>query len=223
MKSYDYEAVVYDGEELCVECLPEGVSVNDEEVGPIFADSEVDRAVVCAKCGAEHDYMNITGDREADDEGSFPMEWHKTEALMKVLGVEAGGEDVPEYDESTEEFTYGREAYIVLTDEEADERAKANMRETLWAFQPSFLSSYVPALSSDAAQKAWSELAGRMCEGANPIVEGMLGSRIDEFMDDAIRADGRAHFMNTYDDREEEVTVTDPDGVSHTLYVYRMN
>lgn len=67
MKTYDFEAVVHDGVELCVGCLPKGVSVNDEAVSPIFADAELDRTVVCDKCGTEHDYMNITGDREADD------------------------------------------------------------------------------------------------------------------------------------------------------------
>ena len=61
MKSYDYEAVVYDGAEYCAECLPEGVSVNDEEVSPIFADAEVDRPVVCDACGTVHDYMNVRG------------------------------------------------------------------------------------------------------------------------------------------------------------------
>lgn len=71
MKSYDYEAVVYDSVELCVECLPEGVNVNDESVAPIFADQEWDRTVVCDKCGAEHDYMTVLG-RPGDDDGKEP-------------------------------------------------------------------------------------------------------------------------------------------------------
>ena len=59
MKSYDYEAVVYDCEEYCIECLPVGVSVDSEDVAPIFADAALDFAPVCAKCGAVHDYMNL--------------------------------------------------------------------------------------------------------------------------------------------------------------------
>lgn len=62
MKSYDYDAVVYDGEEFCVECLPDGVDVDSDDVSPIFADSEVDRYPVCRQCGAEHIYMNLTID-----------------------------------------------------------------------------------------------------------------------------------------------------------------
>ena len=70
MKSYDYDAVVYDGSEYCVECLPEGVKVHDEDVSPIFADAEMDRPAICDNCGTEHTYMNITSDRNdpASDE-----------------------------------------------------------------------------------------------------------------------------------------------------------
>jgi len=57
MKSWDYEAVVYDGDIYCVECLPKGVSV--EDAYPIFADSEWEIAPVCCSCGYVHDYVNI--------------------------------------------------------------------------------------------------------------------------------------------------------------------
>ena len=38
MKSFDYEAVVYDGAVYCVDCCP--VDVESEDVSPIFADQE---------------------------------------------------------------------------------------------------------------------------------------------------------------------------------------
>lgn len=59
MRSYDYDAVTYDGEVYCVECLPDGVNVEDPEVMPIFADSEWDHVPVCSVCGTEHDYVTI--------------------------------------------------------------------------------------------------------------------------------------------------------------------
>lgn len=61
MKSYDFEAVVYDGAVYCADpdCLPEGVNIEDEDVSPIFADAEVDCAPVCENCGTEHDYMSV--------------------------------------------------------------------------------------------------------------------------------------------------------------------
>ena len=59
MKAYEFEAVTYDGAVYCVDCLPEDVSLDDEEVCPIFASDEWDYAPVCDVCGMTHDYMNI--------------------------------------------------------------------------------------------------------------------------------------------------------------------
>lgn len=59
MKSYDFDCVIYDGCVFCVECLPEGVDVEYDEVCPVFADSEVNAPLVCERCHAVHDYMNI--------------------------------------------------------------------------------------------------------------------------------------------------------------------
>lgn len=69
MKAFDYDAVTYDGEVCCVECLPHGVKVNSDDVSPIFADSEWDVAPVCCECGTVHDYMNILNQgQEKDDD-----------------------------------------------------------------------------------------------------------------------------------------------------------
>jgi len=59
MKSYHYEAVVYEGEIFCVECLPDGISEHSDDVMPIFANSEWDYTPICCKCGCEHDYVSI--------------------------------------------------------------------------------------------------------------------------------------------------------------------
>jgi hypothetical protein len=59
MNAYDYEAVTYDGEVYCVECLPAGVDFESEDVAPIFADSEWGSVPVCSKCCAEHDYVTL--------------------------------------------------------------------------------------------------------------------------------------------------------------------
>lgn len=60
MKAWDFDAVYYDGECYCNECLPDGVSSDDEEVSPIFADSEADYYPVCTVCGTVHDYTSLT-------------------------------------------------------------------------------------------------------------------------------------------------------------------
>ena len=67
MKAYDYDAVVYDSEVYCIGCLPVGVTVEDESVHPIFADSEWDYCPVCDVCGYAHDYVTVIGYGERGD------------------------------------------------------------------------------------------------------------------------------------------------------------
>ena len=62
MKSYDYDAVVIGCSVYCVECMPDGVDVEEDGVMPIFADSEWDSPPVCDVCGYCHDYMSILRD-----------------------------------------------------------------------------------------------------------------------------------------------------------------
>lgn len=137
-------------------------------------------------------------------------------ALAKHLDEEVTTDNKLVYDQFS--FTVGTRDYLVLTDEEADERAAESIKETLWAFNPSFLADYIPALHNAKAAAAWTKMVGEICEDATPLVEAMLGDRLDELTEDAIAADGRAHFLNTYDGEEHEVTVN---GVR--WYVYRTN
>jgi hypothetical protein len=63
MKSFDFEAVVFDGDVFCTGCLHAvGVDAEDEDVQPIFADSEWDYYPVCNQCGYEHDYVSLTNE-----------------------------------------------------------------------------------------------------------------------------------------------------------------
>ena len=68
MRNNEFEAVVYDGAIYCVECLPDGVDTDDEEVSPIFAGSEWDTAPCCEHCGWVHDYMCVLNPSEEDEE-----------------------------------------------------------------------------------------------------------------------------------------------------------
>lgn len=58
MKSYEYNAVCYDGACYCIDCIPKGVQLSD--CFPVFADSEWDSYPVCDVCFAEHDYVSLT-------------------------------------------------------------------------------------------------------------------------------------------------------------------
>ena len=59
MDCSDYNAVTYNHEVYCTECLPEGIDDESEGVDPIFAGSEWDYVPCCCKCDCKHDYMTI--------------------------------------------------------------------------------------------------------------------------------------------------------------------
>ena len=59
MKAWNYDAVVYDGQVFCVECLPARVDPESDDVTPIFASEEWDHYPICDVCGYEHDYVSL--------------------------------------------------------------------------------------------------------------------------------------------------------------------
>lgn len=62
MKAYEYEAVIFNDEIFCLECLP--VETSENNYCPIFADSEWNTYPICSECGTEHDYVNLISDKE---------------------------------------------------------------------------------------------------------------------------------------------------------------
>ena len=59
MNCYDFDAVVYEHDVWCIECLPAGINENSNGVVPIFADSEWDYIPTCYVCGGVHDYIML--------------------------------------------------------------------------------------------------------------------------------------------------------------------
>jgi hypothetical protein len=70
MNACDFDAVTYDADVYCVECLPHDVDVDSEDVGPIFADQEWDYYPVCCNCGRVHEYVSLLPP-SADDLDTF--------------------------------------------------------------------------------------------------------------------------------------------------------
>lgn len=60
--AWHFEVVAYEADHYCVECLPDGVTTDDEFVYPITAIAEVDVYPVCCVCRTVHDYMVLTED-----------------------------------------------------------------------------------------------------------------------------------------------------------------
>lgn len=110
-------------------------------------------------------------------------------------------------------FISGNQEYMVLTDDEADEKAAEYIKDSLWAFNPSFIIEH-----SKLPYEAEEMIRGfqeAKCEDANETIEALIDD-IDEFIDAAVGADGRGHFLNTYDGEENSVVGSD-------YFIYRLN
>lgn len=136
----------------------------------------------------------------------------KIEALRKFL--ELTPDDFEDLEEgfSDSHFEHGKREYLVLTDKEADEKAGEQIRESLWAFNASFLAGET-GISQDvfeAIQK------NDKCESNNPAIESIIKSTcgIGAFIETAIGADGRGHFLSSYDGEENE---------EGEFFIYRTN
>jgi len=124
----------------------------------------------------------------------------KLEALVKYLGVDK--DEVQEIDDNR--FEVGREEYLVLTDEEADEAAKEQIKDSLWAFNASFI---ISECGLDASgEESLKHMQEKSCEGANDFILSLVEKTcgLEEFVEAAISADGRGHFLAPYDFEEIE-------------------
>tara|TARA_R110002020_G_scaffold475072_1_gene708496 strand:- start:1112 stop:1525 length:414 start_codon:yes stop_codon:yes gene_type:complete len=135
---------------------------------------------------------------------------NKNEIYLKVLLSQHLDCDIEEieqgYCDST--FELGNQEYLVLTDQEADERVKEYIEESIWAFSPWFLASHT-GLDEEIIKHLQDK-----CEGANDVLLNAI-KNVDDFINDAISCDGRGHFMSSYDGQEQEL--------DNNLFLYRTN
>lgn len=117
------------------------------------------------------------------------------------------------------------EEFYVIDDVRAYALAFQLIEAELWAFAPDVIVKHLKPdivycdypvdlgdlrLAIRAAQE-------RLCEGANALIHALIDD-LNEFVEDAIAAYGRGHFISSYDGVEHEVTV---DG--ETYYIYRLS
>ena len=65
----------------------------------------------------------------------------------------------------------------------------------------------------NSAVESLEEAQSRCCESANGLVKALIND-MDEFVEDAINADGRGHFLAQYDGNENE---------QDDFYIYRVD
>ena len=113
------------------------------------------------------------------------------------------------YDENNFDTDYGE--YLVVTDDEAYEECKECIEQSLWVFNSWFLSNH-----SEVSEEVFKKLS-ELYEDSNDAIKSLIID-FDEFVENAISADGRGHFMNSYDGNEYEEKVGDT-----WYYIYRTN
>ncbi len=187
---------------------------NGEDVF-ILADEGENSAVIYegTEEDAREEYANYLegqdGKRTKSKKNVQSFEEWAPENLTEVSGIDNGEQ---------------RDGYIVLTDEEADERAKSEIEQSLWAFNADFIIGECGLdLSGAEALRIMQEKA---CEDANDFIRSLIDkcTDIDSFVDSAISSDGRGHFITSYDgnENEEHISGTDNEQES-TFYIYRID
>ena len=119
---------------------------------------------------------------------------------------------------------YGDE-YLVMDDGHAYAAAFHEISQLLWAFNTDFILDHLKddikygndPVDLDELKAGIDLVKEKLCEGANAIIHALIDD-LESFVDDAISADGRGHFISSYDGEEHEVTV---DG--ETYYIYRLS
>jgi len=135
----------------------------------------------------------------------------RIDVLAKFLQVEVDDLTVTKYDENN--FEIGEKEYMILTEEEAQEKAKEYILDSIWAFNADFIIEHSKVLDFDDASQSIIKAIQEQCENGNEAMKKLIDD-IDTFIEDAINADGRGHFMNSYDGNEAQ------DG---EYFIYRIN
>ena len=126
-------------------------------------------------------------------------EQEKIEALAKHLNC------------SIDEAVKSMDDYLVYTDDEADEAVYNYIDESVCFFRSDFIAAH-----TEVDQEVISKLQ-ELHENSNEAIKSLIKD-FDHFVSDAVCADGRAHFLSSYDGEENQQTINGND-----YYIYRSN
>ena len=127
----------------------------------------------------------------------------KALVAVKMADYQPDNVDYHDYDE----WTIDGSDYRICTDDEADDACSDHIKESVWAFNADFL-----ARQTGIDSKVF-EILSQECESANDPILTMIND-FDGFVESAVSADGRGHFLSPYDGKEIELD---------EFYLYRTN
>lgn len=165
---------------------------------------------LCEQAGiTEEEYNN----------GKLNPNMEKAQVLAKFLGISIEDLEIPEDTELPFVVLDTGANYAVLTEEQADARAKEEILNSLWAFNADFIIRHCKNYNEmdqyevESAVESLRHAQENCCENANGLVFALIDD-MDEFVKDAIISDGRGNFISRYDGVENE-----QDG----FYIYRVD
>jgi hypothetical protein len=134
----------------------------------------------------------------------------KEKTLAEFLGVEEN--EVKENSWGTYGIGNGNE-YMVVTDDEADEKVYEEIENSLWAFNAEFI---IEMTRLKSGVKSLRNMQENSCEDCNDFIRNIIDSTcgMDSFVKSAIESDGRGHFISYYDGKENE---------NGEYFIYRVN
>lgn len=143
-------------------------------------------------------------------------EQSKIEAIARHFEVNAGDVEATAYDHyGLTVYKVGGEEYAVGTDEEADAAVADYIKDSAWSFNADFLAS-----QTDLPEEVYRAMQDK-CEDSNNAVSKLIEKTCgwDDFVAEAIRYDGRGHFLSGYDGEEVEIA----NGADHqgVFYAYK--
>ena len=132
----------------------------------------------------------------------------KTKGDIETLRVEALAKFLDEKDLDRAQSLIDHEDYLVLTDDEADEKVREEILNSIWAFNSNFIASH-----SELDAETIRIIQDAKYEDANEPLKRLIND-LDHFIEDAVSSDGRGHFLASYDGHENE---------EGQFYIYRRN
>ena len=134
----------------------------------------------------------------------------KEKALAEFLDVE---ENEVKENSWGNYSTINSDEYLVLTDDEANEKVYEEIENTLWAFNAEFIIEMTRLKSGVKSLRTMQE---KSCEDCNDFIRAIIDSTcgMDSFVESAIESDGRGHFISYYDGEENE---------KGEYFIYRVN
>ena len=164
-------------------------------------------------------YFILNGKAYEGDEKEYHAQW--IECTENLADAQSWEEFVIDNCTEIDEYEENNGDYLVLTNSEADEKAAEYIKDSLWAFNASFLAGETGI--DEEVFKAIQD--NGKCESNNNAIESCIDD-MESFVNAAISADGRGHFLAGYDFEENEETVSiygEGDAANATFYIYRVN